>query len=241
MLPTIAAICVAARPPTEPYAGEPPRLSRPAPVIPRHGRSPAAFAPPGWRVERAITGDLNGDGRPDLAAVVRGSDPRCIVQADTPAGTLDTNPRAVLVALGTASGYALQAVNAHIIPRMDDPYADDPLTTDAFEIRDGVLRLGLNHWRSMGGWTTFSATFTFRWDGHRMRLIGYDRESLQRNSGETETISVNYLTGRAKQVTGSMEDDVDDTTTWHRVASSSAVFDTVGNGLEFTPTLSGKR
>jgi hypothetical protein len=89
----------------------------------------------------------------------------------------------------------------------------------------------------MGGWTTYTSTLSFRWNGRRLRLIGFDRESLQRNSGETETISANYLTGRARITTGSMEDDVQDRTRWRQLAPRADSLETIGDGLGFEPTL----
>jgi hypothetical protein len=241
VLAAAAALCLAVQPGADPLADGPPRLMEPLPNIAERARSPDRFVPAGWRMERTITGDLDRDGRTDLVAVIRGIDPNCIVPVESAAGTLDTNPRVLLVAFGTPSGFERRSVSARVIPRMDDPYADDPFNGDTLTIRAGVLRLGLTHWRSMGGWTTFSSTLSFRWDGRQVRLIGFDRESLQRNSGVTETISVNYLTGRAKLTTGSMEDDVDETTRWQQVAGDAPTLDTIGDGLAFEPRLIARR
>lgn len=108
-------------------------------------------------------------------------------------------------------------------------------------IRAGAMRLGLTYWRSMGGWTTFSSTLSFRWDGAHLRLIGFDRESLQCNSGETEMLSVNFLTRRAKTVKGSMQDEVVDRTTWHRVTGQGETLEMIGDGLAFEPQLLNSR
>ncbi len=192
-------------------------------------------------VEQAIRGDLDRDGRPDLVVVLRGKDPKCIVETENAAGSMDTNPRILLVAFARNAGFALQTANAKVIPRIDDPYMDDPLNADALAIRNGTLRLGLTYWRSMGGWTTYTSTLAFRWDSRRFALIGYDRETLKRNSGETETVSVNFVTGRAKIVTGSMEDDIEDSASWKRLpAQKPPTLDAIGDGLAFEPRL-GRR
>lgn len=239
---TAAAICIALAQPSAPYAGEPPRLRLPKPMIPASARSAAGFAPAGWKVEQAIKGDLNRDGRPDLAVILRGVDPDCVVKTEGVASSIDTNPRVLLVAFAGRSGFELRSANAAVIPRMDDPAMDDPLTPDAFAIRAGVLRLGLTYWRSMGGWTSFSSTLSFRWDGRRLALIGFDRETLRRNSGETETLSVNFLTWQAEIVTGSMEDDVDDIRRKVRIPDQNPVYlDAIGDGLEYEPRLPQQR
>jgi len=241
MVATVAALCIAMSPPLQRYAGEPPRLRVPQPQIAMVAASAAGFAPPGWQVERAILGDLNRDKRPDLVVVLKGADPNCVMPTDAADGSINTNPRLVLVAFASKAGFALQSTSARIIPRIDDPYLDDPLNLDALAIRNGVLQLGLTFFRSMGGWTTYSSKFSFRWDGRRLALIGFDREAVRRNSGETETLSVNFVTGRAKQLTGSIGDDGNGgngAARWRRLAAGQrASLETIGNGLAYQPKL----
>lgn len=235
MVPIIAAICIAAVQPKEEYQGEIPALREAAPIFPVHAASPAGFAPLGWKVEKTVKGDLNRDGRPDLALVLKGADANCIVQPDGKPDPMDTNPRAVLVAFGTHKGFVRQVVGSRVIPRIDDPYMDDPLNLDAFTIRRNVLRLGLTYWRSMGGWTTFSSTFSFRWDGNRMRLIGFDQDTTQRNSGETEQLSVNLVTGIVKTTKGSIEDDRARTVSTRRIPQKPEALETMDDGLGYEP------
>ena len=242
MITAVAAICIAASGPPAPYEGEPPGLIAPKPKLPASAASAAGFAPRGWKVERAITGDLNRDGRPDLAVILKGTDPKCVVPTENAGGSPDTNPRLLLVAFAGKAGFTLQLANATVIPRTDDPYMDDPLNLDDFAIRGGVLRLALNFWRSMGGWTTYSSTLSFRWDGQRFPLIGFDRETLRRNSGETETLSVNYLTGRTVIAKGSIEDDARGTSRQQRIpVQKTASLETFGNGLDYEPKLTGRK
>jgi hypothetical protein len=238
MLLITAAICVAVPHLSTPNAGETPSLRTTKLSLPASAISAAGFAPLGWRVERGIRGDLNKDGRSDLVAILKGVDPNCIVQPAPDEKAIDTNPRVVLIAFGAQAGFELRVANSVIIPRVDDPYMDDPLDLEALTIRDGVLRLGLSSWRSMGGWTSFSSIFSFRWDGKQFQLIGFDRETLQRNSGETRTLSVNFATKRARIVKGSIDDDVDDTTRWQHIpAQSRTTFETIGDGLAYEPKL----
>jgi hypothetical protein len=241
MVPVIAAICIAAVYPAGRYDGEPPALRVPAPKIPLRAASAAGFAPRGWSVEKAIKGDLNRDGRPDLAVILKGGDANCIVQPDGAPEPMDTNPRLVLIAFGTKTGFSLQLVNPRVIPRIDDPHMDDPLNLDAFKIRQDVLRLGLTSWRSMGGWTTFSSTFSFRWDGSRMRMIGFDRDTTHRNSGETETLSVNFVTGTVRAATRSIEGDRVGTGRSLRIPQKLEALETMEDGLGYEPKQKVKR
>lgn len=238
MLPIAGAICLAVSQPSAPDAGEPPGLRAPAAVLPTSAVSVAGFAPRGWGVELARKGDLNGDGWPDLVAILKGRDPNCIVTNAGVPNAIDTNPRQLLVAFGSKSGFVLRAISATIIPRIDDPYMDDPFDPDALTIRRGVLSLGLNYWRSMGGWRSYSTKLSFRWDGKQMRLIGYDRDALQRNSGETEVVSINFVTGRASIIKGSLEDDIEDNRQWQRIpAQKIETLETIADGLAFQPKL----
>jgi hypothetical protein len=235
MVPLIADICIAAVQPTAEYKGEIPTLRKPAPVFPAQAASAAGFAPRGWKVEKAVKGDLNRDGRADLALILKGADTNCILQPDGKPEPIDTNPRVVLVAFGTNAGFVRQVVGSKVIPRIDDPYMDDPLNPDTFAIRQNVLRMGLSYWRSMGGWTTFSSTFSFRWDGKRMRLIGFDKDTTQRNSGQTEQLSVNLVSGFVKATKGSIEDDSVRTVSLKRIPQKPEALDTMDDGLGYEP------
>jgi hypothetical protein len=235
MVPVIAAICIAAAHRAGQHDGEPPALHMPAATFPKRAASAAGFAPRGWKVEKAVKGDLNKDGRPDLAIVLKGADPNCIVQPDGTPEPMDTNPRVVLVAFGMSTGFSLQLVNSKVIPRISDPYMDDPLNLDAFTIRRNVLRLGLTNWRSIGGWTTFSSTFSFRWDGKRMRLIGFDQDTTHRNSGATEALSANLVTGILRTTTGSMEDDHVGTVRSLHIPQKLEALETMDDGLAYEP------
>lgn len=238
MIAAVSSICIALAHPADSYAGDPPPLREPKPALPAAATSAKGFAPPGWIVEQTAEGDLNHDGRPDLVAVLRGTDPACIVPTEGGSNPLDTNPRLLLVAFGGAAGFALQTVNAGVIPRVDDPYMDDPLAEKGVVIRGDVLRLSVAFWRSMGGWTTYNSTLSFRWDGKRFPLIGFDRETLRRNTGETETLSINFVAARARVLKGSMQDDVADSTRWQRLPTQKPEsLETIGDALAYEPKL----
>lgn len=207
------------------------------PALPKPGRvsaSAAGFAPPGWKVERSVAADLNKDGRGDLVAVLRGADADCVVAPDRAGGPLDTNPRVLIVAFGSGAKYSLRVINAVVIPRLDDPYSDDPFGDDGLTVRGGVIRLRLGVWRSAGGWATSTNTLSFRWDGARFALIGFDRDYTHRASGETELFSANYLTHRARITSGMIEDATPGKVRWKTLpAQALPTLDTIRDGLEF--------
>lgn len=230
MLALLASICLASPPATADAGLVIPPVA--VPRIPPRAASAAALVPAGWTLERTVRGDLDKDGRPDLVAILKGTDPGCVVSTELSDTPLDTNPRLLVVAFARAGDFVLHLANPALIPRKEDPFAEDPLENGGLEINNGVIRLQLKHWRSAGGRGTFSNELAFRWDGEAFRLIGFDRDHLQRNSGETERISVNYLTRRARRTTGSIDNQAGKTV-WMPVRETGPNLESIGNGLEF--------
>lgn len=85
------------------------------------------FLPYGWRLESQQTGDLNGDGLPDLALALQQQDLRDVVSDGVICGeSVDTNPRILAVALAQRrGGYRLMAQNHTLIPRYDNACAEE--------------------------------------------------------------------------------------------------------------------
>ncbi len=237
---TAAAVCLAAAALLAPLVAAAQDFELPEvvyPTLPGEAASAAGFAPKGWPLEREARGDLNGDGVPDLAFVVRNTDPRNVITHDGfGPSPFDSNPRILAVAFGEASGgYRLALENHSLIPRPVAPTLDDPFGEGEMTIARGVLRLKLNFFANAGSWTMFNSTFAFRWQNARFELIGFDRSLIRRNSGELEELSVNFSTRRAKIGTGTVDSD----TTATRWVKSPALkvlgLDQIGDGLEFDP------
>ncbi|NTV46202.1 MAG: hypothetical protein HGB11_06700 [Chlorobiales bacterium] len=207
------------------------------PHLPRQAPSAEGFVPSGWKLELMKVGDLNGDGIADLLMVLHQNDPANLVPNKYGLGvdTLDTNPRILAVAFGSKSGYTLAAENHTLIPRRDSPTLDDPLEEGGVNIGRGTLRVSLHLWASAGSWSTSNTTYTFRYQENCFKLIGYDRNELRRNSGETTDLSINYLSRKAKVVHGSIEDSKQDVK-WKPVPNHPLLcMDEVGDGFEFNP------
>ncbi|HEX8665371.1 MAG TPA: hypothetical protein VF744_15215 [Beijerinckiaceae bacterium] len=208
------------------------------PALPKTAASAEGFVPPGWALESQASGDLNGDGVPDLAFVLRGKDPKNVVPNESGLGEnpLDTNPRILAAAFGaTSGGYTLALENRTLIPRRTDPVMADPLEDGGISIERGALKVRLHLFMSAGGWGMSTATYTFRHRDGRFALIGYDREEVQRNSGETRSVSINYAMGKMKTETGSIEKDAKKVR-WKTLPRRPApTIDSIGDGLEFDP------
>lgn len=167
---------------------------------------PMALIPPGWKVVTRTEGDLNHDGRPDAAIVIQQQDPANIVRNENlGSAELDTNPRQLWVLLNRPQGWQVAAVSRDWLPPAGDieaPCLLDPLADGGLDIRQGRLQVTLNYWYSCGSWGVNRHTYTFRQEDQRFRLIGLDRQSHMRNSGEMSSVSTNYLTGREKLTDG---------------------------------------
>lgn len=82
----------------------------------------------------------------------------------------------------------------------------------------------------MGDWA-----YTLRWQDGAFKLIGFDRDVIRRNSGETEKISINYLTGRKFIETGNIANDEGGKRILKLARKPLLNLAQVGDGLMFDP------
>ena len=52
---------------------------------------------------------------------------------------------------------------------------------------------------SAGGWGMGRTVFTLRWRENALRLIGFDVQNTQRNSGETSSLSIRARAGTPRE------------------------------------------
>jgi hypothetical protein len=210
------------------------------PGLPRQAGTAEGFVPPGWMLEARASGDLNRDGRDDLVLVIRQNNPDNVIQDFEGLGEkpFDTNPRILAIAFqdGFSSGYRLQSENHTLIPRRTEPAAADPFDREAgiAVVRDG-FQVRLDWFMSAGGWETFSTTYTFRHKTGRFELIGYDRSTTHRASGDTQSVSINYLTRKVKSTTGHISRDAEKVRWLALPQGPAPTIDSIGDGLSFRP------
>ena len=143
-----------------------------------YGETVESLIPPGWKHTEA-TGDLNKDGTDDLAIIAFPSEK-------------DSSPM-LAIYFGTINGaYGQWKSYSGIIPEGD---GENEFIEPSLEITSrNTLIINLNQWASAGSWGTTNRTWTFRYQNDDFFLIGFDDETLMRNTGEVTKVSKNYLT-----------------------------------------------
>jgi hypothetical protein len=151
--------------------------------------------------------------------------------------SFDTNPYILVVALRRPDGgYQLLAADHALIPRDTQPNIDDYLEdANPPTIKRGVLRIGLHLFANAGGADMAQIVFSFRLEQGSLRLIGYDNSDVQRMSGETLEVSVDYLSRRIKTTKGRIDRD-GGRVTWSVLPPSPPLtLERIGDGMDFDP------
>jgi len=193
-------------------------------------KSVDSWIPKGWKQVTTATGDLNKDGSDDEVVVLEKTDPANLKANDAMgAPVLNLNPRRLLVMFKTAEGYQQQLSRDDLLPsehNADVPCLADPLLDQGgIAITKGKLIIRLGTWLSCGSYSVTNSSFTFRLEGSRLRLIGYDYQQFSRNSGEIYEESINYLTGKEKKTTGGNEfEESTPTVSWLKLAAMPAFY-----------------
>lgn len=209
------------------------------PDVPKQGATAKDFVPKGWKLESEQAGDLDKDGRPDLLLLLRMDDAKNIIKNDgLGQDPFDTNPRMLAVALSAGAGkpYRLVLENHTLIARPSVPVLDDPLTENGgAAIERGALKVALHLFASAGSWTTGLTTYRFRMGRRGFELIGFDRSTIGRGDGSVAEVSINYLSGKIKVSTGTIEDD-QLKVKWLTLKKKPLLrIEEIGDGLEYEP------
>ena len=178
-------------------------------------------------------------GRDDLLLVLRMDVAANVIENEGLGGPdLDTNPRMLAVAFASAdgAGYRLALQDHTLVPRAHSPVTEDYLSEmGSVSIGRGAFKVALHSFASAGSWSMGNTALTFRYQDGCFRLIGHDRYSVHRASGEMVNTSVNYLTGKARLAQGNVDSD-DEDIAWRRLpARPLQCLQAVGNGFDFDP------
>lgn len=167
------------------------------------------FVPAGWKLIKEAKGDLNKDGLVDVALVIENTDPKNFISNAHQLGgdTLNVNPRYVLVAFKKANAsYELVAKNASFIPTQhseESPCLTDPFAENgSIEIAKGLLSIHFQNFYSCGAWEIYNFDYIFRYQNQKFELIGYNKSSMHRSSGEETSTTLNFSTMKMNYTSG---------------------------------------
>ena len=220
---------------------EDPDALLPAPTIPAQSATAEGFAPTGWSVLQKAVGDLDGDGRDDLALIVQNDRQPEALSGFNQDGEQGRKfwPRVLVVALADANGagYRQLLANAAFVPPHQFRSLDDVLDGDAMAISKGVLSVSFHQFASMGSWSMGNTDYKFRHRDGAMLLIGMERYTIHRATLEYSQTSMNFLSHRASVTAGNDNEDtpVKPKTTWHRFDDEAPDLATIIDGTDYWP------
>ena len=155
------------------------------------------IVPEGWTHSEAV-GDVDKDGLNDL---VIAATPNFKENMKTryDGYVYNFNKPILAIYLKSSDGkYRLYKKFENVIPGNENEFHS---VSHSLEITNrGTVRITIEHFSSGGGYGSETTTYTFRMQEGEFYLIGRDITTLQRNTGESETISENYLTCKRQTV-----------------------------------------
>ncbi|WP_158590253.1 hypothetical protein [Deinococcus sp. RM] len=207
-------------------------LAAPLPRLPTSAATPDALLPAGWTVQQRLRADFNGDGLTDTVLVAQNTDPRQIHPAQQYQEAWNSNPRLLVGAFARRDGRAQLAFRSAVITTRTSPNMEDPF--DGIKAFGRGFRLTLREFYWMGSWTAGSVTFTVRWQDGCFRVIGYDRYIFHRATHDSETVSINFLTGRMQVILESGAEAARPVERWSPYPGSRRVcLQDIPSGLDF--------
>jgi hypothetical protein len=204
--------CAADEPPFKyPTAADYPTIRKGATRI-------ADFVPKGWTILGKASGDLNGDRISDEALVLRGNSAK-YKQHNTGLGTneFDTNPRLLVILLKNpgGDGYRLSEITKNIVAGSDGPTQDEPF--EKIAIKNNVLEIFVQSFYNAGSWSASNTVYKFQMRNGAFVLIGAEHDEVQRNTGEEAAYSYNFLSGKLRVASKSIESDLAPRVSWKKL------------------------
>ena len=149
---------------------------------------------------------MNGDKNPDSVLIAKANYARFLNKNEgLGADPFDTNPRMLVVLFKSAGEYKIAKQSSTFIIVPESPVMAEPFKS--VNIKNAVLQLDFELWYSAGSWSASEYSYKFKFQNREFQLIGADKTVLARNTGESETRSYNFLTGKMKITTGNIEED----------------------------------
>ena len=155
------------------------------------GKSAADVVPNGWE-STFKTGDMNGDGLPDLVVIATPCNKEKMKTRDD-GYVYNFNQPVLAIYWGDKNGnYKLFKQYDNVIPAREDEFL--AITPSLDITKSGSLQIDLEFFATAGSYTQPTTTHVFRYQNGDFMLIGKDVVELERTTGKTVTTSENYLT-----------------------------------------------
>ncbi len=155
------------------------------------GKSAADVVPNGWE-STFKTGDMNGDGLPDLVIIATPCNKEKMKTRDD-GYVYNFNQPVLAIYWGDKNGnYKLFKQYDNVIPAREDEFL--AITPSLDITKSGSLQIDLEFFATAGSYTQPTTTHVFRYQNGDFMLIGKDVVELERTTGKTVTTSDNYLT-----------------------------------------------
>jgi len=178
------------------------------PVIRLHGQVIADLIPKNWVLLDSAIGDLNNDHLNDLCFVIQYKDTVTLVKkSENYSDTVLSQPRILVISFFNPASKQFDFVeqsNTFILSH-DDPNMEEPY--QGISISNQVLQIDFRIFMNISGWGTSDNSYRFRYHDKEFVLIGADGNSFQRNTGEMENRSYNFLTKKVKIEIGNVSSD----------------------------------
>ena len=182
------------------------------------GKNVDEIVPSGWEHIEAV-GDLNKDGIADLV-VSATPDFREHIRVRDDGYEYNFNQPVLGIYFGTGGGeFRCWKQYNNVMPAQE---SEQEMLDCVISITDrGTLRIAIGRMYSAGSSYHSTDSYIFRYQNDDFFLIGKESDSFSRMSGEQETVSYNYLTGKVQTVKGNVFDEsVQPVETWKRIGKS---------------------
>ena len=188
----------------------------------------AEIVPSGWNIEAEAAGDLDRDGRRDLALVLQ--NPR-------PAAAGLPGPRMLVIAFGAVNGYDRIIENHNLIKCIDAVDVVDCFDASSGDLamQNGQLIVGLNFFAGTGAWEMWTKSYTFNWRGGRFELDEFVWSVIHRSTGETTNTFADFANHMLTVWKGNIAVDAQTSTQTALAAGESILLEDIADGMAFDP------